>query len=326
MEQTENIEPEGATGAPALPAARLSERLSPALVEPALDAGRDRRRGRAQRSDGWTPERIRLFLDTLAECGVVMDAARAAGMSVQSAYNLRNRPAGEAFHIAWDAAELLGRRRVSADALSRTIHGCVDVIVRDGKVWGERHHYDNRLTMAVLTRLDRKAASLDRESRTAQVVAGNFHEFVDLVCDGGAGAAEFIAQRQVAEDGGARPTAARGSDEAVPAWEIDLSDLDPTRIAHWSEEQRDRARRAGLGEEVFAAAESGDESERRRFRVTVLPPNPPSERRFFVRESIYPTHRPECDDPAGTGRIPGAQRPPASPAAFRGMGGDEWQP
>jgi hypothetical protein len=255
---------------------------------------------------------------------VVTDAARAAGMTAKSAYDLRNRRAGHAFHIAWDAAELLARRRVSGEVLSRSMHGCVDVIVRDGEVWGERHRFDNRLTMAVLTRLDRKAASLERESRTAQVVAQDFEAFVDLVCDGGAGAAAFVAERVGAEDGGPGPNEARGGGGGVPAWEIDLTDLDPARITDWSEEQKDRARRAGLPDEVLAAAQSDDEVERARFRVTILPPNPPSEARFFVRESVSPSSRSEYDGPARPGTIPGAPCRPADPA-WQGGGDDEWQ-
>ena len=44
---------------PALPTARPSNRLVDHLVEEALDAGRDTRPGRAERTDGWTPDRIR---------------------------------------------------------------------------------------------------------------------------------------------------------------------------------------------------------------------------------------------------------------------------
>src|SRR6187402_1009361 len=163
MEHTTNAPPTAATDEPAVPptflaanrpAARVSSRLTESLIEPALDAGRDVRPDRATRVDGWTPDRIRIFLNALAECGVAGDAARAAGMSKQSAYNLRNRTRGRAFHNAWNAAEHLARRRVAGDLMSRALHGCVEIIVRDGQVWGERHRFDNRLTMAVLTRLD----------------------------------------------------------------------------------------------------------------------------------------------------------------------------
>src|SRR5687768_14196019 len=196
MEHTANTPPTAATDEPAVPpaflasgrpAARVSSRLTESLIEPALDAGHDVHPGRATRIDGWTPDRIRIFLAALAECGVVEDAARAAGMSKQSAYNLRNRTAGRAFHVAWTAAEHLSRRRVAGELMSRALHGCVEIIVRDGQVWGERHRFDNRLTLAVLARLDANALARDDENQVARLVAEEFDQFVDLVCTGGQG-------------------------------------------------------------------------------------------------------------------------------------------
>jgi len=109
------------------------------------------------RADGWTPDRIRTFLYKLAETGVVAEATRAAGMSRQSAYALRRRAGGRGFDIGWRVALSCAQRAIDDAFRSRVLHGRVDVIVRDGKVWGERHRHDNRLTMAVLTRLDRFA-------------------------------------------------------------------------------------------------------------------------------------------------------------------------
>jgi hypothetical protein len=187
--------PPATAGAAPSTAARVSDRLTESLVDPPPG----KRPGPAQRRDGWTPDRIRSFLGTLAQCGVVADAARAAGMSVQSAYALRNRAAGRAFHLAWNAALQLARRRIADAVMSRAIHGCVDLIVRDGEIWGERHRYDNRLTMAVLTRLDRQVLSDDDESEDSRLVAEEFEEFLDLVSDGGDGADRFIAARRKAE-------------------------------------------------------------------------------------------------------------------------------
>ena len=100
MKQTMNIASEAATDEPAsppvpspgLPAPEVSTRLAKSLMEPALSVGLDPRPGRAQREDGWTPERIRA-IEALAEYGVVGDAARAAGMTARSAYQLRPRAA-----------------------------------------------------------------------------------------------------------------------------------------------------------------------------------------------------------------------------------------
>ena len=46
-------------------------------------------------------ERRRVFLESLAECGVVQDACRAAGMSPASAYALRQRKAGALFALGF---------------------------------------------------------------------------------------------------------------------------------------------------------------------------------------------------------------------------------
>lgn len=187
MEQTKNI-------------ARASELLSPALIAEteqqlaaltsAPAAGTP-----ASRSDGWTPDRIRAFLNALSQCGVVADAARAAGMSKQSAYAFRNSARGRGFNVAWHAALLLVRRRLADVVMSRALNGCVEVIVRDGEVWGERHRFDNRLTMAVLSRLDSYAEDYRHQSHVPRRVGEEFDAFVEAVCAGGDAAAEFINDR-----------------------------------------------------------------------------------------------------------------------------------
>jgi len=150
---------------------------------------------RTPRFDGWTPDRIHIFLHTLAQTGVVADAARAAGMSVQGAYAFRNSARGRAFDVAWRAAMLLARRRIADEVVSRAINGVVDVIIRDGEVWGERHHYDNRLTMAVLTRLDGLALSNRQQDDVPRRVAEEYDALVDSVCAGPEAATDFIESR-----------------------------------------------------------------------------------------------------------------------------------
>ena len=56
------------------------------------------------RRDGWTPERQLRFLGALASTRSVTKAARAAGMSRESAYRLRSRKEGALFAAAWDRA------------------------------------------------------------------------------------------------------------------------------------------------------------------------------------------------------------------------------
>ncbi|MDB5670004.1 MAG: hypothetical protein JWO25_963 [Alphaproteobacteria bacterium] len=183
---------------PALPRPYVSDRLTPALVD-AASAPRVGPSGRAVRADGWTPERIRIFLETLADCGVVTEAAAAAGMNARSAYVLRQRAEGRAFHIAWNAAQQLARRRVSDELMARAIRGSVELIVRDGEVVGERHRHDNRLALALMTRLDQQQVAGDEENVTARLVAQEYDEFLDLVCAGGEGADAFLESRRRAE-------------------------------------------------------------------------------------------------------------------------------
>jgi hypothetical protein len=56
------------------------------------------------RRDGWTAERQLRFLDALARTRSVTKAARAAGMSRESAYRLRARKEGALFTALWDRA------------------------------------------------------------------------------------------------------------------------------------------------------------------------------------------------------------------------------
>ena len=85
----------------ALSTARVSEALVADAIEHVLDAAAEANSGRAQRRDGWTPERITTFLTALAQCGSVEHAARAAGMTRQGAYALRSRAGGRVFALAW---------------------------------------------------------------------------------------------------------------------------------------------------------------------------------------------------------------------------------
>ena len=56
------------------------------------------------RRDGWTPQRQLAFLDTLARTHCIAKAARAAGMSRESAYRLRAREPNGLIAAAWARA------------------------------------------------------------------------------------------------------------------------------------------------------------------------------------------------------------------------------
>jgi hypothetical protein len=63
------------------------------------------------RRDGWTPKRQRLYVLALLETGHAGKAARAVGMSVQSAARLRRHPDAAGFDRACAAAYGAARRR-----------------------------------------------------------------------------------------------------------------------------------------------------------------------------------------------------------------------
>lgn len=109
---------------------------------------------RRLRHDGWTPEKKRRFLEVYAEGGVIVEACEAVGMSARSAYNLRDRD--PLFAAGMEAAQVMARPKLADEAYSRAMNGVVERIYKDGAIVAERHRYDNKLTMAVLSRLDQR--------------------------------------------------------------------------------------------------------------------------------------------------------------------------
>jgi hypothetical protein len=102
------------------------------------------------RYDGWLPEKQVEFIERLADCGCVDEAADAVGMSRVSAYALRRRPDAQAFRLAWDAAMDTAVARLRDSAMSRAIKGVKVPIFHAGVEVGERRHFDERLTMFLL--------------------------------------------------------------------------------------------------------------------------------------------------------------------------------
>ncbi len=210
--------------------------------------------GRRLRADGWLPWKKAQFLLVLASGGIVADACKVVGMSVASAYALKNRRSGRAFAKMWDAILIHRARGRLADAnLERAMNGCVEQIVKDGAVVAERRRFDNRLSMAMLTRLDRLAESRSgEESELLRALSEDFDDYLEVVEAGGDEDAFFEAHRPRPEaDGG---TAANGRatpwyqpdllDEVAAAagaspWrnvdppEIPIGDLDPDRMDEW---------------------------------------------------------------------------------------------
>jgi len=93
------------------------------------------------RRNSITPDRQRAFIAHLAATGIVAEAARHIGASLEALYKLRQRPGAAGFCAAWDAAVDRGVQRLEDCALARAIEGEERLVVSAGKVLGtERRH------------------------------------------------------------------------------------------------------------------------------------------------------------------------------------------
>lgn len=109
---------------------------------------------RRPRLDGWTEEKQRRFIEVLADTGLVGAAAKAVGMSRETAYRLRRSAHGAAFARAWDAARHHAGGLIEDIAFERAIEGVEqDVYDGHGEVVAARLVYDNRLLKYLLSHL-----------------------------------------------------------------------------------------------------------------------------------------------------------------------------
>ncbi|MDD3798766.1 MAG: hypothetical protein PHE36_06260 [Novosphingobium sp.] len=105
-------------------------------------------------SGRWTPERQARFLRHLGATHSVSAAARAVGMSRQSAYQLRNRLKGEPFDAAWTAAFRTQCDRLAEAALERARNGVEVPYYYKGELVGTHRVFNERLTLALLSMRD----------------------------------------------------------------------------------------------------------------------------------------------------------------------------
>ncbi len=104
----------------------------------------------APRRNGWTADRQRRFLATLAETGRVALACAEVGLTARSAYRLRHHPQGKAFAQAWDTAVLCGTNRLLAIAIERATVGGVREVWRDDKLVSQTRAPSDSLLMFLL--------------------------------------------------------------------------------------------------------------------------------------------------------------------------------
>ncbi|WP_201742335.1 hypothetical protein [Novosphingobium ovatum] len=102
------------------------------------------------RRNAITPDRQRAFIAALAASGIVTQAARSIGASLEALYKLRNLPGAEGFATAWEAAVDRGMARLEDCALERAIAGEERVVMRGSTVVERYRRHDTALLIFLL--------------------------------------------------------------------------------------------------------------------------------------------------------------------------------
>lgn len=127
----------------------------------------------------WSRAKMARFLAELAATHSVAAAARVVGMSRQSAYRLKARLRDQPFDLAWEAAVQSGYDALHQAALDRALNGIEVPVHHKGELVGTRRHYDERLTMFLLSARNRHFVPLEAVSRAArQEWSGYFAELL----------------------------------------------------------------------------------------------------------------------------------------------------
>lgn len=99
---------------------------------------------------GWTPVRRQLFLDELAASANITAAAKVAGLSARSAYQLRQRDSH--FAAQWQQALQIALDELEALLIDRVRQGTETGVYAGGILVGRERVYSDRLAMFVLNR------------------------------------------------------------------------------------------------------------------------------------------------------------------------------
>ena len=115
----------------------------------------------APRRNSITPDRQRGFIAMLAASGIVTQAARSIGASLEALYKLRSLPGAEGFAAAWEAAIDRGVARLEDCALELALTGEELPIVSAGHLLGtyRKHNFGHIRFMLSQRRAGRFGAS-----------------------------------------------------------------------------------------------------------------------------------------------------------------------
>jgi len=123
------------------------------------------------RHDGFTPERRRLFKQTLRETGCVRDACRVAGISDSTAY--RARADDPDFAAEWDSALAMAAGDYPLLAWQRGVEGVEEEVWAYGKRVGTRIKRDDRIFRLLVQQSarERSGGGADRRAAAARAKA-----------------------------------------------------------------------------------------------------------------------------------------------------------
>lgn len=115
----------------------------------------------------WTPSRRSRFLTALATTNIVVEAARAAGVSPQRAYELR--ATDSAFRARWEAARDAATDRLRELAVNLALNG-VETVTTSGRKTVRRRTHDVRLIRSELDRAGRAAERAQTQAKAAPLI------------------------------------------------------------------------------------------------------------------------------------------------------------
>jgi hypothetical protein len=132
------------------------------------------------RRDGLTPEKQREYVEALADCGVVREAAARVGISEQAIGRARRREDARDFDRACEAAQMFGARRLRSVAWERAVEGTLKGRYYHGELVGQERVYDNRL----LTYLLGKVGHLLEPSEESRAICDHWQPCMDALEQG----------------------------------------------------------------------------------------------------------------------------------------------
>jgi hypothetical protein len=132
------------------------------------------------RSDGLTARKQREFVEALADCGIVREAAARVGVTEQAIARVRRRSDARSFDRACEAAQVFGARRLRSIAYERAVEGTLKGHYFHGELVSQERVYDNRL----LTYLLGKTGNLLEPSAEAVAVCDDWERHMDALEQG----------------------------------------------------------------------------------------------------------------------------------------------